>query len=87
MPNAYLTAKLEAIENFAFVDALARISPSFLSPFGARPADTVNATQNRYTQQTYSVSPYIRGAVPSTNITYQLRDDNFWTIASSFGNS
>ena len=87
VPNVNLTAKLEAIENFLFVDARAQISPTFLSPFGAQPADNVNATQNRYTQQNYSLSPYLRGVLPSTTISYQLRDDSLWTIASKFGNA
>jgi uncharacterized protein (PEP-CTERM system associated) len=86
-PNVNLVAKLEAIENFAFVDAQASITPTFVSPFGAQPANLVNATQNRYTQQTYSVSPYIRGVFGSSNVSYQLRDDNYWTVATSFGNS
>ena len=86
-PNVNLSAKLEAIENFAFVDAQASITPTFLSPFGAQPADLVNATKNRYTQQTYSVSPYIQGVLGSSGISYQLRDDNSWTVASGFGNS
>jgi len=85
-PNVNLVAKLEAIENFAFVDAQASITPTFVSPFGAQPANLVNATQNRYTQQTYSVSPYIRGVFGSSNVSYQLRDDNYWTVATSFGN-
>ena len=82
-----LTGKLEAIEKFAYVDAQAYVSQTFLSPFGAQPADLVNATQNRYTQQTYSVSPYIKGVFPSSNVSYQLRDDNYWTVASNYGNS
>ena len=86
-PNVSLLAKLEAIENFAFVDARASITPTFVSPFGAQPANLVNATQNRYTLQTYEVSPYIRGVFGSSNISYQLRDDNYWTLSSSFGNS
>ena len=86
-PNANLSAKLEAIENFAFVDAQAFVSQTFQSPFGAQPTNTVTATENRYTQQTYAVSPYIKGVFPSSNISYQLRDDNYWTFASGFGDS
>ena len=86
-PNVNLSAKLEAIENFAFVDAQASISPTFISPFGAQPANLVNATPNRNTQQTYLVSPHIRGVFGSSNISYQLRDDNYWTVSTGFGNS
>ena len=45
----------------------------------------MNATQNRYTQQTYAVSPYIQGVFGTSGISYQLRDDNLWTFASNFG--
>ena len=86
-PQVNLTGKLEAIENFAFVEAQASVTQTFISPFGAQPANLVNATQNRYTQQAYSLSPYIRGVFGSSNVSYQLRDDNYWTVASSFGNS
>jgi uncharacterized protein (PEP-CTERM system associated) len=82
-----LIGRLEAIEKFAFVDASASASTSFLSPFGPQPANLVNATSNRYVSQTYSVSPYIQGVLGSTNISYQLRNDNYWTAASSYGNS
>ena len=86
-PSVNLSGTLEAIEKFAYVDAQASVSQTFLSPFGAQPADLVNATQNRYTQQTYAVSPYIKGVFGSSKISYQLRNDNYWTVATSFGNS
>jgi uncharacterized protein (PEP-CTERM system associated) len=86
-PSVNVLAKLEAIENFAFVDAQASITPTFISPFGAQPANVVNATPNRYTQQIYAVSPYIRGIFGSSNISYQARDDNYWTVSTGFGNS
>ena len=60
-PTVNLTGTLEAIEKFAYLEARANVSQTFISPFGAQPADLVNATQNRYTQQTYEVSPYIQG--------------------------
>ena len=86
-PQVSLAGTLEAIEKFAYVEARASVSQTFLSPFGAQPANLANATQNRYTQQTYSVSPYIQGVLGSSNVSYSLRDDNYWTVASSFGNS
>ena len=86
-PYVNLTGRVEAIEKFAFVEASANIATSFLSPFGPQPASLVNATDNRYLSQTYTVSPYIQGVLGSTNISYQVRDDNYWTVASSFGNS
>ncbi len=84
-PQVSLAGTLEAIEKFAYVDAQAYVSQTFQSPFGAQPGNLVNATQNRYTQQTYSVSPYIKGVLPSSGVSYQVRDDNYWTVASNFG--
>jgi uncharacterized protein (PEP-CTERM system associated) len=86
-PSVNLSGRVEAIEKFAFVEASANVSTSFLSPFGPQPASLVNATNNRYISETYTVSPYIKGVLGSTNISYQVRDDNYWTAASSFGNS
>jgi uncharacterized protein (PEP-CTERM system associated) len=86
-PTVDLSGSLEAIEKFLFIDAQASVAQTFNNPFGPQPGNAVNATQNRYTSQTYRVSPYIRGAVPGSNISYQLRDDNIWTVASQYGNS
>ena len=86
-PQVNLSGTLEAIEKFAYLDARANVSQTFISPFGAQPANLVNATQNRYTQQTYELSPYIQGRLGSTDVTYQVRDDNYWTVASNYGNS
>jgi uncharacterized protein (PEP-CTERM system associated) len=85
-PNVNLHGTVEAIEKFFWVDATANINQTFLSPFGPQPTSLVNQTQNRYTQQTYTVSPYIKGLLGS-NISYQVRDDNYWTIASNYGNN
>ena len=38
-----------------------QVSQQYFSPFGPRPQNLVNATDNRYTAQSYRVSPYIRG--------------------------
>lgn len=86
-PQVNLSGSVEAIEKFAYVDAKAYVSQTFQTPFGAQPGSLVNATQNRYTQQTYSISPYIKGVFPSSKVSYSVRDDNLWTVASSFGNS
>ncbi|MET0165296.1 MAG: TIGR03016 family PEP-CTERM system-associated outer membrane protein [Vicinamibacterales bacterium] len=86
-PQVNLAGTLEAIEKFAYLDAQASVSQTFISPFGAQPADLVNATQNRYTQQTYVLSPYIQGRLGSTDVSYSVRDDNLWTVASDYGNS
>jgi uncharacterized protein (PEP-CTERM system associated) len=86
-PSVSLSGTLEAIENFAFVDASANVSTSFLSPFGPQPASLVNATANRYISETYTVSPYIQGVLGPTNISYQVRDDNYWTASRPYGDS
>jgi uncharacterized protein (PEP-CTERM system associated) len=44
-----------------------------------------NATNNRYTAQSYTVSPYIRGLLPN-NVEYLLRDTNSWAVANGAGN-
>jgi len=85
-PNVNLLARLEAIEKFFYVDATANISETFISPFGAQPANLTTPTNNRYIEETYSVSPYIKGVI-APNIEYSLRDDNVWTPSSSYGNS
>ena len=54
----------------------------FLSPFGAQPAGLSNATENRYTQSIYRISPYIRGTTPN-NIDYELRNNSIWSNISS----
>jgi uncharacterized protein (PEP-CTERM system associated) len=85
-PAVNLAANLEVLEKFFFIDATANASTSFLTPFGPQPANVTVATNNRYIQQTYSVSPYIQGVL-AQNISYSLRDDNVWTSSSGYGNS
>ena len=86
-PSAILSGNIEAIEKFFFVDAQVNVSQTFFSPFGPQPGNLVNATANRYTSQTYSISPYIQGRLGGTNISYLVRDDNIWTLASQYGNT
>lgn len=86
-PSVNLSGNIEAIEKFFYIDGSANVGQTFASPFGAQPANLVNASNNRYTQQTYNLSPYILGHVPNTYITYKVRDDNIWTLASNYGNS
>lgn len=86
-PTVNLSGSVEAIEKFLFVDATASVNTTFFSPFGPQPGNIVNATANRYISQTYGLNPYIQGQIPGTKITYQLRDDNTWTLASPFGDA
>ncbi len=85
-PAVNLTGNLEAIEKFLYIDAQVNIAQTFLSAFGAQPGSIVNATANRYTSQTYGFSPYIVGRIGGSNVTYKVRDDNIWTLSSSYGN-
>lgn len=59
--QANLTGNVEAVEKFFFIDGAVSVSQQYFSPFGAQPVGLANATQNRYTAQSYSVSPYIQG--------------------------
>ncbi len=79
--QANLTGNAEVIDKFFFIDGSASVSQQFLTPLGAQPADLTNATQNRYTSQSYSVSPYVRG-VTQGSVNYAIRDDNIWTNTS-----
>jgi uncharacterized protein (PEP-CTERM system associated) len=85
-PSVALTANLEAIEKFFFIDATANVAETFVTPFGPQPSNLTVPTTNRYISQTYSVSPYIQGVI-APNISYSLRDDNIWTPSASYGNS
>ena len=86
-PNVNLAGTFEAIDNFAYVDVQANANPQFISPFGPQPGDLANATNNRYVSQSYAVSPYIRGRIPGSNVSYHVRDDNIWTRSTPFGGS
>jgi uncharacterized protein (PEP-CTERM system associated) len=81
-PTVNIAGNVEAIERFFFIDAAVTVSPQYASPFGAHPTNLSNFTRNRYTSQTYSVSPYIRGNLPGY-IDYELRDTNTWTVANA----
>lgn len=76
------SGSFEAIENFAFIDARAQISQSFLSPLGAQPAEIGsgfgNPNVNRTEVRTVGLSPYLRGRLPGGG-NYQLRDDYTYT--------
>jgi uncharacterized protein (PEP-CTERM system associated) len=86
-PSVNLFGSVEAIERFFFIDASANVSTQFLSPFGPQPGNVVNATNNRYISQTYSVNPYLKGEFGATGITYEVRDENTWTLSGTYGDS
>jgi uncharacterized protein (PEP-CTERM system associated) len=80
-PEANVTGTVEAVEKFFFIDASANVSQQALSPFGPRSSSLANATQNRYTAQVYSISPYIQGTGPG-DTHYYLRQQSLWSDAA-----
>jgi uncharacterized protein (PEP-CTERM system associated) len=81
-PAADVTGSYEIIPRFFFLEGQATVSQQYLSPFGARPVSNVNITQNRYTGQSYRLTPYVKGNATG-DLTYELRDDNIWTKAGN----
>lgn len=69
---------LEAIDNFFFIEGRGNVSQEFQSPFGPRPGDSVNATDNRAETYVFGISPYVRGVTPS-GINYLARYDADWS--------
>jgi len=85
-PGANVFGHVEAIEHFFFVDATANVTQTYASPFGPQPAGLAIPTANRYTSETYTVSPYIQGVLGST-VAYHVRDDNIWTTSQNYGDT
>lgn len=81
-----LTARgtLEAIDNWAFVDANASISQQSISALGTRSVDRNLADGNRAEVSTYQIAPYVRGPLGSF-ANYQLRWA--WENSNSSGSS
>jgi uncharacterized protein (PEP-CTERM system associated) len=85
-PTANVLGQIEAIEKFFWIDATVNVSQSYVSPFGPQPANLTTPTSNRYTSETYSVSPYIKSNLGS-QVAYSVRDDSTWTASQDYGNS
>jgi uncharacterized protein (PEP-CTERM system associated) len=81
-PVASLAGRGDIVKDRFFVEGLASVSQTYFSPFGARPIGIENQTENRYTAQTYQLSPVLQGN-PTSLISYSIRDDNTWTVLSS----
>ena len=79
--QAALNGTVEAVEKFFFIDGTILVSQQYFTPFGPQPVGLTNATQNRYTAESYSVSPYIKGRTAG-DVQYLIRDENLWTKAS-----
>ena len=80
-PQVNLAGNWEIVDRFFFVDAVATVNQQYLSPFGPQSQSLANATANRYTAQTYRVTPSIRSE--TGDYRYRLRDDNIWTKGNS----
>ncbi|HEX6707556.1 MAG TPA: TIGR03016 family PEP-CTERM system-associated outer membrane protein [Albitalea sp.] len=79
LPEADLSARLEAIERFFFLDAGLRALQTSENPFGARPE--AGSTRNTITTAAARFSPSIESAI-SAETRYRLRSDNSWTRES-----
>lgn len=80
-PQASLLGTWEMMERFLFLEGSVSVTQQYLSPFGPRPQDLTTATQNRFTNETYRVTPYIKGA--GSDYSYELRDHNIWSNGDS----
>lgn len=80
-PQVALIGNVEAVEKLFFLEGAVNVSQQYLSPFGPTPPDNINATDNRYTNSSYRVSPYLQG-IAFGDTTFLLRDDNIWTNLS-----
>ena len=74
---------VEAIENFAFIDATALISQQSISAFGVQSPDPALKTSNQSEVSSYSISPYVRGAIPGV-FTYHAGANYSITRGGSF---
>lgn len=81
VPEANIAGTVEAIDRLLYIDGTVDVSQQYLSPFGARPQNVSSATQNQYTSQLYSVSPYIKSKV-ADGIDYELRQKSTWSNAN-----
>jgi uncharacterized protein (PEP-CTERM system associated) len=78
-------ARLEAVEDLFFIDARALASQQFISPFGPQPVDLPGSSDNTTQTWSYGLSPYIRGRLGATGVTYLARWDNDWSSYSGTG--
>ncbi|HXR57580.1 MAG TPA: TIGR03016 family PEP-CTERM system-associated outer membrane protein [Casimicrobiaceae bacterium] len=81
-PVADVRGVAELVERLFYVETVLSVSQQYFSPFGPQPTDLVNATSNRYTAQSYRVSPVLKGDGPG-GLSYQVRDDNIWADQSN----
>lgn len=80
LPEGDLSARLEAVERWLFVETSARVFQTSRDAFGVRPEGT--STSNTLTTTVGRFSPYVQGPIgPLTR--YRIRSDSTWTNDSS----
>ena len=79
-PQVSLVGNAELVEKLLFVEALVSVTQAYVSPFGARPVTLTTTTGNRFTAETYTVSPYVVGG--RGDYSYELRDKHIWTTSN-----
>jgi uncharacterized protein (PEP-CTERM system associated) len=82
VPSANVRGRLEAIERWFYVDAVALVTQQYQSFFGAQPASIENTSNNRFTSYSYSLAPYVQHRF-SSGSTILIRNDNTWTQGSA----
>jgi uncharacterized protein (PEP-CTERM system associated) len=80
-PTVNIVGNVEAIEKLFYIDGAVTVSQQYLSPFGSRPSSLTTVSANRYTAETYTLTPYFKGVMQG-NLNYELRDANIWTNSS-----
>lgn len=73
---------VEAIENWAFLDAYANISQQSTSAYGTRSADSTLINANRTEVRTLTLSPYLKGRIANA-ADYEVRLTQNWTRNST----
>ncbi len=79
-PSGNVSASLEAVDNFFFIDARAIAATTLDSPFLAT-TDPLSST-NTSTSYQLGLTPYIRGRLLS-QLDYEVRSDNSWTVTGN----
>ncbi len=74
--------KVEAIDNWAFVDATANISQQSISAYGTRSADSTLVNGNRTEVRSLTLSPYLQGKLAGF-ADYEARLTQNWTRNSA----
>src|SRR5437868_11601903 len=60
-PQVNLLGTWEAVDRFFFLESAINVDQQYVTAFGPTSESLANATNNRYTSQSYRLSPYIKG--------------------------